>query len=170
MRRLELDFLRTRPAAPWVGWLLLAAGTALALDVGRGYVQAQAAVARHEALLAQAAPAARAPRARGASREDLAAARETIERLATPWGGLFAALEGTPTEGVALLSVAPDPQGASVQIDGEAKDYAAVLAYLEALRRTPPLARAYLTRHEAGRARSRYPVAFTIRAPWRQQP
>lgn len=166
MRRLDLDFLRTRPAAAWAGWVLLAASAAFALDLGRTYYEVRASVARSEARLAQGGPAARVAQAREASPEDMAAARETIRRLATPWSGLFAALESTPTDGVALLTVAPDPQGASVLISGEARDYGALVRYVAALRSAPPLARAYLARHETQRARSRYPLAFSIRAPW----
>jgi len=170
MRELELDFLHTRPAAPWAGWLLLAAVAAFALDLGRSYHEARASIAQHEARLAQSGRAARFAPARAAAPEELAAAREAIRRLATPWGGLFAALESTPTEGVVLLTVAPDPQGASVLISGAARDYGALVRYVAALRRAPPLARAYLARHEPAGARARYPVAFSIRAPWGLQP
>jgi hypothetical protein len=162
MRRLELDFLRSRPAAPWAGWVLLLAGLALAADLGRTYHEVSASVARQELLLARAAPAARAAPPPAATPEQLAAARETIRRLATPWSALFAALESTPTAGVALLGVAPDPAGASVLIAGEARDYAALVQYVAALRRAPPLARAYLVRHETRSGK----LAFSIRAPW----
>jgi hypothetical protein len=164
MRRLELDFLRIPPAAPWAGWLLLALGVAFAADLGRAWHEARGAIALGEARLARAAPAARiAPPA--ATPEQLGAARETIRRIATPWGDLFAALESTPAAGVALLGVTPDPAGASVLIAGEARDYAALVQYVAALRRAPPLARAYLLRHETRDGK----LAFSIRAPWELQ-
>jgi hypothetical protein len=169
MKRLELDFLRAPPAAPWAGWLLLAAGLALAADLGRAWHEARGAIALSEARLARAAPAARDARDApppAATPEQLEAARETIRRLSTPWGELFAALESTPAAGVALLGVTPDPAGASVLIAGEALDYAALVQYVAALRRAPPLARAYLIRHEARGAR----LAFAIRAPWGSRP
>jgi hypothetical protein len=166
MKRLELDFLRTPPAAPWAGWLLLAAGLALAADLGRAWHEARGAVALSEARLARAAPAAHDAPPPAATPEQLDAARETIRRLATPWGELFAALESTPMAGVGLLGVTPDPAGASVLIAGEARDYPALVQYLAALRRAPPLARAYLIRHEARGAR----LAFAIRAPWGSRP
>lgn len=166
MRRLELDFLRSRPAAPWAGWVLLLAGLALAADLGRTYREVSASVAHREVLLARAGGAPRAAPAREPAAEDLEAARETIRRLATPWGELFAALESTPAEGVALLAVAPDPLGASVLISGEARDYAALVRYVAALRASPPLARAYLARHETRRGT----LAFAVRAPWGEAP
>ena len=166
MRRLDLDFQRARPAAGWAGWALLAASVAFTLDLGRAHHAAQEAVALYEERLARAGPAARPAPAPAASAQDVAAARETIRRLATPWGALFTALESAQTEGVALLAVAPDPQSASVVITGEARDYEALLRYLAALRRTPPLARAYLARHDARAAPSALPLGFTIRAPW----
>jgi hypothetical protein len=167
MRKLDLDFLHQRPAAPWAGRVLLVAAAAFALDLGRTAHELQQTIARQEARVARASPGAPL---RAAAPEDLAAARETIRRLAAPWGGLFAALESTPTEGVALLSLAPDPQGASVLITGEAADYGAALRYVAALRRAPPLARAYLLRHESRAGAARYPLAFAIRAPWGQGP
>jgi hypothetical protein len=166
MKRLALDFVRTPPTAPWAGWLLLAAGVALAADLGRAWHEARGAIAQGEARMARAAPAARAAPPPAATPEQLEAARETIRRLATPWGELFAALESTPTAGVALLGVTPDPAGASVLIAGEARDYAALLEYVAALRRAPPLARAYLIRHEARGGR----LALSIRAPWGRRP
>lgn len=169
MRKLELDFLRSRPAAPWAGWVLLAAAAAFAFDLGRAYLGVQDAIAQREARLALAGPAPRAAPAAPAAPRDLEAARETIRRLATPWGALFAALESTPTEGIALLAVAPDPQGASVLISGEARDYDALLGYVSALRASTPLARAYLARHELRAGAARHPLAFSIRAPWGQR-
>jgi hypothetical protein len=162
MRRLELDFLRIPPAAPWAGWVLLLAGLALAADLGRTYREVSTSVARQELLLARAGGAPRAAPARAPTAEDLEAARETIRRLATPWGELFAALESTPTAGVALLGVTPDPASASVLIAGEARDYAALVQYVAALHRAPPLARAYLVRHETRGGK----LAFSVRAPW----
>lgn len=164
MRRLELDFLRDSAATPWVGWVLLAAALAFALDLGRGYIDTRAALAQKEARLAMGVRAASAP---APARGELEAARETIRRLATPWSELFAALESAAaTPGVALLAVRPDPQGASVVISGEALSYGAALDYVAALRRAPALAEAYLAQHERGAGPERLPLAFTVRAPW----
>jgi len=170
VRRLELDFLRIAPAARRAGWLLLAAAAIFALDLGRAYHEARASIAHREVRLARAAAAAPAARLPEASPGDLAAARETIRRLGTPWGRLFAALESAPTDGVALLSVTPDPRDASVLITGEAHDYGALLRYVEALRRAPPLAHAYLVRHESQRGAGRARLAFSVRAPWGPAP
>lgn len=163
MRRLELDFARETATTPWLGWVLLALGLAFALDLGRSYTDTRAALALKEARLALTA---RAAPPRPPVRGEIEAARETIRRLATPWSGLFAALETAASPRVALLAVTPDAQGASVVIRGEALDYGAVLEYVAALRRAPGLAEAYLAQHERGAGSARLPLGFTVNAPW----
>ena len=63
------------------------------------------------------------PAARRAAPEEIAAARETMQRLSTPWDKLFGALETAAIDDVALLGIEPDPKAGTVTITGDGKDY-----------------------------------------------
>lgn len=172
MRRLDLDFHRTRPASRWASWALLAIAVAFAADVGLTYDQLREGVAWKEARLAKRGGAAAASgpgamQARAVSLEEIAAARETIQRLSTPWEKLFAALESTPTDDVALLAIDPDPKAGTVTISGQGKDYPAALQYAAELGQAGALSRVYLVRHELRQNDPQRPVAFSVSASWR---
>ncbi len=174
MRRLELDFLReTRPGA-WAGWVLFAVAIAFAADLGVSYVALTREIARKEARLAALGEYRGTENivkavARPVSAEELAFARETIQRLSMPWDNLFAALESAQTEGVALLAIEPDAEAGTVMLTGEAKDYLRALSYVGTLENEKTLKRVHLVRHEAKREGRERPVAFTISAAWRER-
>ena len=107
-----------------------------------------------------------APSGSQLSAEEVAFARDTVRRLATPWERLFGALEAAQMDGVALLSVEPDAEGRTVNVTGEAKDYLATLTYVGHLNEEPALKRVHLVRHEA-RDGSERPVLFTVSAAWK---
>lgn len=173
MRRLELDFRRTRPASPWAGWLLLALALGFAGDLGVSYFGAREAVARKEARLAgigqpiPGAPGAGAA-ARAVSPEEVAFARETIRRLSVPWDDLFGALEATLTDKVALLAIEPDPRSGTVVISGDGRDYVSTLDYVSELERSGVLAQVHLVKHELRASEPQQPVAFSIAASWKE--
>ena len=166
MQELDLDFRRTRTAPPWTGRVLLAVAVAFTADVGVTYYQMRQAVAQKELRLAKAGRPLAAGTARPAVSEDeLAAARETIERLARPWNNLFQALEGTPAHRIALLAIQPDAKAGTVVISGEGEDYPSVLAYVAALGSTRTLDRVHLVRHELTQD-DKQRVAFSVAASW----
>lgn len=168
IRPLELDFLRRRPAAPWAGPLLLALALAFAVDLALAWSEARSAVRDKETRIAaltrvsgttgEARPAA--------SPEELAAAAETVRRIALSWDGLFGALEAASSDKVALLAVEPDPRSQTVVILAEGKDYAAALAYVAELRRAGPLSGVHLVRHEVKRDDPQRSIAFSVAASW----
>ena len=124
MNRLGLDFVH-RPRSPWPARLLLAVALAVSLDMALSYKSLRGAVTLGEARLAKAQP--RSAPGRKVSAEELAAVRETVDRLATPWDRLFAALESAASDQVALLGIQPDPKAGTVVISGDSKDYLAAL-------------------------------------------
>src|SRR5262249_6385984 len=144
LRKLSIDFRPGRRSSPWASRALLAAAVAVVLDAGLDYHDAQRAIARHEALLARTQP----PGVAKASEEGGACARETVQRLSTPWSELFGALEGATSEQVAILAVEPDPKNGKVTISGEGKDYLAALTYVLELSRSKALSGVQLVRHE----------------------
>ena len=104
--------------------------------------------------------------ARKVPAEEVAAAREAVERLSMPWAKLFGALEQAASPQVALLSIEPDPRTGVVTITGEGKDYLAALTYVLNLRRAESLSNVQLVRHEQGADDPRKPVAFSVSASW----
>ena len=144
-RKLEIDFRRGARGTPWAGRVLLLAAAAVALDTGLAYRDARQLIDANKAALARAQPGAPAPRA---SKEEVALARETVDRLAMPWNGLFGALEAAAGELVALLGVEPDPKAGKVTITGESKDYLAALTYVLNLSRSEALSHVELLRND----------------------
>ena len=162
MNRLGLDFVR-RSRSPWPGRVLLAVALALSLDLALSYQGLRASVARSEARLAQAQPRGVAARV---SAEEVAAVRETVERLGMPWSRLFAALESAASDQVALLGIEPDPKAGTVVISGDSRNYLATLSYVLELSRAEALSRVQLVRHEVKAGDPQAPVSFAVSAGW----
>jgi hypothetical protein len=170
MQPLTIDFHRTRCSAPWAGPLLAMLALALSAEVGLSYQRAREATAAAElrfATLGRQAERNRnaAPQA-GATREELAAARDAFQRLSTPWDKLFGAIESSANGKVALTGIEPDPKAGTVLISGESPDYLAALNYVLELERGGTLTQPHLVRHERRDQDARGGVAFSIAASW----
>lgn len=165
MQRIALDFAARGRRSPWTGAVLFAVALAVAGDAAWSYVHAKRTLAQAAGLLARAQPR-HAPRA--VAPEELAAARDTVQRLALPWPGLFGALESAASEDVALLAIEPDPRAGKVTISGDSKDYLAALTYVLNLSRSEALSRVELVRHEVKQNDPRHPVAFSVSAAWKE--
>ena len=172
-RRLDLDFRATRRKAPWAGWLMLALSLGFIADLGVSYYNVQAAIEQAHARLARMErprPQESAGRSRVAAQtiapEEIANARETYLRLATPWNDLFAALEATLPDRVTLTAIEPDTKAGTVVISGEARDYAAVLDYVVGLQRAKTFDRVHLVRHELRQNDQQRSAAFAVSAKW----
>jgi hypothetical protein len=159
MIRLDIDFVRERRGAAWAGPLLFAIALAVAADAGWTYLRLRESLQADQGRLAAAKPRA-APRKVAA--EEVAAARETVQRLSLPWNQLFGALESAASPQVALLSVEPDPRSGKVTISGDSKDYLAALTYVLNLRRAEGLSNVQLVRHE----QKGNDVSFSVSASW----
>ena len=167
-RALKLDFCRTRPSPRWVAPLLLAVAVVFAGDAGFAFLSTISHVREKEQLLAKAEPRTYSPR-RAASPEEVAAARDTVQRLSTPWDSLFSALEAAADEHVALLAIEPDPKSGTVMISGDGKDYLAALSYVLKLSQSGALSHVQLARHEVRSADPQKPVSFSVSAAWSAQ-
>jgi Tfp pilus assembly protein PilN len=163
MQRLDLDFCRTRRGSPWLGRLLLGVAVFCIADAGWSYQSARQALKENEARLAKRSPVSRAPKA---SPQEVAAARETVQRLSLPWDELFMALESAANERVALVSIEPDVRSGTVKISGDGKDYLAALTYVANLSRTEGLEGVQLVRHEHKANDPNGPVSFAVSAAW----
>lgn len=168
VKPLDLEFRGGRPPSLLGSALLILAVLFLA-DLGRSFHTAREAVAGAEAGLAQQA------RARGAGRpaasrltatpEEVALARETVQRLQMPWDTLFGALEAAASNEVVLAGIEPDAKSGTVLVSGEAASYPAALEYVVRLREGKALRNAHLVKHEL-RDGAQRPVAFTVSASW----
>ena len=161
---LRIDFCRHPPSPRWVAPLLLAVAVAFAGDVGFSFIKARQSTLKNESALARLEPRGYKP-ARNASADEIALARDTLQRLATPWDKLFGALESAADEQVALLAIQPDPRAGTVVISGDSKDYLAALTYVLNLSRAEALSHVQLARHEV-RNDPQKTVAFSVSAQW----
>ncbi|HEX4928033.1 MAG TPA: PilN domain-containing protein [Burkholderiales bacterium] len=165
MQKIQLNFAGRSRRSPWAGALLFAVALAVAGDAAWSYVHAQRTLAQAERLLARAQPR-HAPRAAVAP-EELAAARDTVQRLALPWPRLFAALESAASDDVSLTAVEPDPRGGKVTVSGNGKNYLAALTYVLNLSRSDALTHVELVRHDE-RPGGGHAVAFSVSAAWKE--
>ena len=159
MQALRINFGESRQRAPWIGRVMLAGAALVAIDAGVSYHSAQTTLAENQARLAQRTPVRNAPKV---SPQEVAAARETVERLALPWDDLFSAIESAASDKVALAAIEPDPRNGTVTISGDSKDYLAALSYVLNLSNTDGLARVQLVRHE----QKNEGVSFAVSAAW----
>lgn len=164
MQRLELDFLRTRPAIPAAAWLLLAVGIALAALAGNRYLSVTDDLAREQARAARLAPPAEAARkAVQPSRTEPAEG----DLLATPWAGLLARLETTRPANVALLGLTADGRKGTLILTAEARNAAAMVDYLEVLRQQGGFRSVTLTGHTTVQGEDGIEaVHFIVRLGW----
>ena len=161
--RLDLDFVARRRASPWVGRVLFAAAATVCADMGLQFHDLRAINSKYKVEFAKVAPRGSRP-ARPASAEEIAAARETVQRLSLPWTRLFVAIESAASDQVALTAIEPDPRAGTVKITGDSKDYLAALTYVLNLSRAEGLSSVQLVRHET--KQNERSVGFTISASW----
>jgi len=167
MQALRIDFCRRPPSPRWVAPLLLAVAVAFAGDVGFSFFKSKQTNSRNEIALAKLDPRTYKT-ARSATAEEIALARETVQRLSTPWDKLFSALESAADDQVALLAIEPDPRAGTVVISGDSKDYLAALSYVLNLSQAEALNRVQLVRHEVKANDPQAPVSFAVSAGWKE--
>jgi Tfp pilus assembly protein PilN len=163
MQRIDIDFSRTRRGSPWLGRLLLAGAAVICVDAGLTYQNINKSLRENEVRVARRAPSAPAAKA---SAQEVAAARETVQRIGLPWDELFMALETAASDKVALASIEPDANKGTVTISGDGKDYLAALSYVSNLSRSEGLQRVQLVRHEQKANDPNGPVSFAVSAAW----
>jgi hypothetical protein len=166
MRGLLINFADASQHPRWPAWVLLGAALVVSLDTALSYRALRASLDHGQAQLAKGAP--RTAPIRKATPEEVAAVRETVERLGMPWDRLFAALESAASDEVALLGIEPDPKAGTVLISGDSKNYLAALTYVLNLGRIDSLSRVQLVRHELKANDPHGAVAFAVSAGWRE--
>jgi Fimbrial assembly protein (PilN) len=164
MEKLNIDFCAGRRGTPWAGRVLLAAAAFIAADVGVSYQSAREVLAENEARVAQRGTSTVA--VAKVTPQEVAAVRDTVERLALPWNELFGALEAAANDRVAVAGIEPDPKKGTVTISGDGKDYLAALSYVFNLSRSESLGHVQLLRHEQKANDPNGAVSFAVSATW----
>lgn len=98
--------------------------------------------------------------------QDETAMASARRQLALNWEPLFTAVESAATPKVALLSLEPDASRGTVRLALEAKDNAAMLAYVEGLSRQPGMRSVTLASQETQLEHPQQPIRFTVEASW----
>lgn len=168
--RLVLDHFASDRRAVRGGWLLFAAGVAIAGVLGGwgNSLRAQRdAIEDQAALVTRTAAPARAPATLDPRRLEEAErrARLVAQELSLPWSDLFDAVEAAIDPSVALLAIEPDARRAAVRVTGEARSKQAMLDYMTRLGAQKPIVRVLLESH-TDRGGARAPVQFTVIAHW----
>lgn len=171
MREIDLDFQPRRPGV--LSIVLLLVGGLLAADVWYEYSALRDQLETAESRLQQAERRAeRLDAGRRDSRpenvftaDESKALRQAIAAIRIDWEGLYHSIDQAVSEDVSLLAIRPNAAGKTVQISGEARDMAAALAFVEALRRAP-LAQVVLLSHQVKQNDPQHPIIFEIAATW----
>lgn len=171
MREVVLDFQPSRPGL--LSIVLLVAGLALGADAWWEDSALRHQLEEVESRLAQAKRVAerrdtgqRDSRPENVfSAEEGKALRQAIGAIRIDWERLYRSIDQATGEDIGLLAIRPSVAGRSVQISGEARDMAAALAFVEALRREP-LAHATLLSHQVKQNDPQHPIVFEIAATW----
>lgn len=172
MKRIEIDWIARRGRSR-AGWLLLAIGLGSAvLSVERHLTWSLAAeqfearsfnqVASERAAVRKRAPA----RDQAALQQEVRAANRVIGELNVPWPELFRDLEAASDSTVALLAIQPDSNGRSLRVEGEARDYPAVLGFVRRLEETPAFSEVHAASHQTRVEASYRPIGFALVTRW----
>lgn len=178
MQRLDIDFAapslaRALRRSGWPVWAMAAAGLALCLAAWLTWQQGadERAALLEQIASADARAAARQTRLVPQPRvwladEQAIAVNAIIVQLNRPWAEMLdaVALAGTPSVG--LLELSPDPKGHRVKGIAEARNPAAMTAYIERLKRQPVFDQAHLSRHEFADQDSSQPLRFEFELRW----
>jgi Tfp pilus assembly protein PilN len=172
---LGLDFVAGRRVCGPIGWLLLLAGALLTALAAFDWQAAREDAARWSAntehwqhMASRMGGGRTAGEDAAVLRPQMVAAAKAIERLATPWGALYDSLEGSVDDTVSLLEVAPSADKHEIRLAGEARDFAALRAYIKRLGDSGGLADVRLLGQEVKRSDPQHPIVFSIVATWRQ--
>lgn len=175
MKRLSINFTwRKDRRALRLGLFLLVMASVACLWVCWQAVEVQRALEavqaeRHTLQVPPEAPkVALSPEEKERHRAELKIAQGVIDRLDTPWGVLFSAIDSAFDDQVTLLNVEPESERREVQLTAEAKDLAAMQAYVRQIQNSPTFADAYLVSHQINQQDPLRPVRFIVHARWIQ--
>lgn len=178
MRPLSLDFQRSPRRQNLAGVALLALGLAATAVAGIQYRELAEAIASREVQIAglERTTPRKPAKTRQTEQEaqqlgvEIRRANQVVQELSQPWDRLFRAVETVGNKDVALLTIEPDAKKRLLQISGEARNLAAMLAYVRLLEQQTALTDVYLQNHHIQQQDADKPVRFSLAASWRAAP
>jgi Tfp pilus assembly protein PilN len=174
MRPLDLDYRYDNPTQHRIGIVVLALVAAAIVAMGFYYrnlsVQAERLdelVQRVEHKLYPGRSGAKTSTA-DAQRAgaEIKVANEVIMQLSLPWNELFNALEEANSSNIALLGIEPNANKRVVRVSGEAKNSAALFAYIRILQAHKSMSGVYLKHQQVQEQNPEKPIRFTLDASW----
>lgn len=174
MRQIHLDYQRRRANYPARVLLVVGCLAAAAASYG-AWTQAQSNSALEEKLARlehqrPEQPERSGDKANPALASELREAHVLEAALNRRWSELFQAIEQVKNADIALLSLEPDADKGSLLVTAEARNYDAMLAYLQRLEQTSVLRNALLVQHNVQQKVAERPIRFTLSAIWEQSP
>jgi Tfp pilus assembly protein PilN len=174
MRPIELDFVRR--ARHWPVWgivlLIVGAGVLTQAVVTERALAGRIALSESKLALLTRHGAGHGVNSGDAQNveQEIRQANDILQQLTLPWSALFKAVEGANDKEIALLAIQPDAQKSQVRLQGEAKNFKALLDYIGRLEQSGTLTQVYLTNHEVKAQDPDKPVQFSLVANWKMKP
>lgn len=164
---LEIEFLSSPLRPPRAGWLLLAAGLAVAAAAAMHLTfQVNELAAQRAALAALRSQEGGSLGSSAPAIKDPLVAQAIVARLGADWGGLLATLAQGLEPTVKILEVHGDAEHGTVRIVGEAPSLEAAFSYVERLQGRPGLRTFALDNHAWPQGANVGSVTFTASGTW----
>ena len=173
MRRapLQLDLIAPPRRTRWIGYVVLAGSLLVANEMFVRMRDAQAQIARLDAvqgLLGEARPARAVPREK--LDEQLKEAQTVLRQLALPWAQLVESHESAAMPDVAVLQVQPDAQSRVLRVTAEAKGEDTMFRYLRRVAAAEGFSDVHLVSHQVREDDPRRPLQFALQVSFRSPP
>ena len=169
MRRFDLDFQPRRPGLLAV--VLLLAALILCLDQWLEYDRLRQQNSELQSRLEQLQQRAKRLNGQAARPESLfsveenKALQQAVKAIRVDWEALFRHVEQASGKDISLLQIRPNVSGRTLHVGGEARNMAAALAFVDALRGAP-LSDVVLISHQIKQNDAQRPIVFEIAATW----
>lgn len=170
MRSLNLDYQRNHLYRLRLGWLILIAALILSAYLIQRHNALQFELENGRLRLSSKISLTDSKNAHTVSEKlsaEMTVADSVARHMALPWGELFKALENSAHKEVALLQVKPDTTSKTLTLVAEAKNLAAMTAYLNKLSKQAVFYSVHLVEHEVLQQESPPRVRFTVSAAWK---
>jgi Tfp pilus assembly protein PilN len=173
MRPIHLDFIQARRPVGLGGWAMLLVGiAAIAAVVAVDILDWQPRAAAREEQLQALQTAIQARRPVVAKLDDKQLAGEWSKAMAVssalnlPWEKLFATFEAEAERPVAVLALEPDAVKRELVVNGEARNFEAMLGYYRMLQDQPIFSDVVLHTHQVNQQDREKPIRFRVTASW----